>query len=945
MHKSPDRREPCGGKNQAPYFGGCLNNASEATAPKFTNVTYFLDDTGSWHNSPYIRYNEVGLPSCISLPTCPPCGEWNTGSLYGSSSVVIGPTGYQNYFQYASASVDFSKCFKSGFKTTQAKRVWHGRYGLTSKQPSGCIVDCTCLEPSLSTLVDTTKYLTKRINFSQSFTGRVYYDPVFLEYTHRWDETTTRTYTVDANSGKKTLTNCSSSSYIHSWEDGTVLTTGSLGGVLPYYYMAKIDTAETFAYGNAPCSILSFPVIGGGDASLDDWTGKTPAQLEAHLSNNLDLQNPPTTTGYYSQSAVVTCENTLLKVVITSQDRSTYWDGSSTRYQEGDSTVTYEIELTDEWTAKNLLDDTYELLGKWNLSDDSQYPWRTDQYPTVAPQVTRNEYTQTQTPDLWTDCSYTDSASYTGVIRGEPMPAGYQKFFDAQHKTWKKCQNIFTGVWHWYIDSYGALSGDNIAGDITDFYVPMTATQWTDNYEASNVWTPSAMVLFTGDVLYIQKWAETLIPRKSLKLSRPCGMDRFTPNHKTSSCFSDDGVSVIYPTYYANWDDSGSLLICGNGTLDGVWEFTKVNDYQLQLDTLVASSSWIPTVDNNPNCGTSGRASQLSWFKQPAICGRNYITSTSSFNPVTASLETNPHWLVDNDLVYVVDANGNHQLKTVKRFSNTQVVLKDTVTGSSMVYLRSPFSADWKWDDDESKRTFSILEYNYDYREVGEISRLQSQYLGCGCGDNPASVRQQQVTLGVPQEVKDLTCHGSCLKWNACYPSVVYISDRDEGFPSGSFYRLSIPEFNLDSRYSNRWLAKVQQWVVDPFYQQPTGKPCVSYYEWSDPWVQDNGNCIGDYPTTQYIEAMCGRPEGSPIIPVPFGVAESQDLNGSNVENRIVYPPVETNGSVNETDGRPTPTAMPIYIYLNQVECACSNGTFSSVYESRDGVTCEEFGI
>jgi len=56
------------------------------------------------------------------------------------------------------------------------------------------------------------------------------------------------------------------------------------------------------------------------------------------------------------------------------------------------------LTLADPYTAEEVIEDVYTLLAEWDLSDDLIYPWREDNFTTIAPFVTRNQNPAPQWP-------------------------------------------------------------------------------------------------------------------------------------------------------------------------------------------------------------------------------------------------------------------------------------------------------------------------------------------------------------------------------------------------------------------------------------------------------------------------------------------------------------------------------------------------------------------
>lgn len=904
---SPDRRISCGGTNKSKYLGGCFQHLTVPdTASIWKNVTLFscYNPTGSISCSFYTRPEYSALPGCAALPDCnppnPPCGPWATGSTATTASYddMVGTTHYENYFQRLTESIDLSACRKIGFKTVQAQKYWQGRFGFLSSDPGGMLDTsslCPCNYEPLRATPDDTKYLSWRIKIDSGYQGAHTAGCPIGVYNS--------TYTFDQTNR-----------------------VGRYDGLITSTYSKTVSDPDSM----------------GIETYFDDLKN-------FNVSNGVLTSNTTTFTQYFADSYVRNdVSGSYGYEEITKTITDTYCLFYYKNWFYGECELSGEIYRTDyyyyfkvelfldePYTSEQVYEDAKTLSAQWDLGDDDVYPWRTDNYPTVAPVVTYYEQ-HGATVDAPYSESYVDpnTGIITGEILGAPMPVGYDGFFDLRHKNYKTCLDGLAYVW--YIDSYGAKSGYNLVDDVTDAYVPKTATQWTNQFDACDTYPPAAgCAYFKSGVLYLQKYAETLISRPSMNFARPCGADRFAPDYTTSSCFT--AADKVLTTWGATttFDASRYALVCGDETLNGIWNFTIDSTYQLTLTDQVASSSWLPSeLFDDESCG-DGRVSMVRWnLTPPAICGRNYVVSTSSTSPVTCSLEKS-HYLIDDDYVRIDGAT----TVQVKWQSATSVALVGITPGTPMEYLTSPFSADWQWDDSTPKHDYTTITYTYDYRETGEIDRLQAQYIWCGdCGENPASVRQDQTAYGIDESITSITCNGACLKWNSCYPQTVCVSPNTEGFPSGSSNVIAFPEtFVCDERYGSRWMTVIKQWMADPYWQTPP-RECSEGGPIAGDWVEDTGDCTGQYPIRPYVEARCGTPDGAPQPVLPWGVK----TDFSQWTNEVAYDPIEILGRA--SDGDPTPAAYngPVNIYLNQLSCVCSEGTFGGVYETRDGVACTD---
>src|SRR6185369_2525628 len=111
---------------------------------------------------------------------------------------------------------------------------------------------------------------------------------------------------------------------------------------------------------------------------------------------------------------------------------------------ESVSTVTFDIELSDTYTASQLYDDANAALVEWVLSNVVKLPFREDGWLMIGVLCRYNEKNTEVSPDMiFTDCGWVDPATTaddppTGDLLGIPFAPGYaDKSFGYYHETWK----------------------------------------------------------------------------------------------------------------------------------------------------------------------------------------------------------------------------------------------------------------------------------------------------------------------------------------------------------------------------------------------------------------------------------------------------------------------------------------------------------------------------
>lgn len=910
MPTSPNIRSACGGSSQRFYIGGCdQHNARQNNILVYTNETQVANYAGAGTIDPYARLSEDDLPNCADVPTCtagnPACGPWETGdagnciSGFGSWNDSFG-----NCYASGTGVVDLSSCTPAvGFKNLQVKRVWHGAFDFCShdSSPLGCAdleqpACCISFEGE-QTQATQVKYLTRYMYVKHSAKGvSVGGGPV----TYTFEETCS----VGANNGVQTVNNSETGpTYFQPYWDEWFDTSAGCGKATPPPSLAYV-----FASGYTPIS------------------GSSPYQRE-YVEQSFDC------TGYRFYYKYEFDEG-----------------GGSIAYNEYEAIV----RLSDENHANDIYQDAVYLLSFWPFDNDIIYPWRTDGYCTIAPLLTRNEVSSPVQPTNPHASGYVDPAAaiYDGSILGLPLTywygterAQFEGFFNFEHRTWKRCEDIYSpGNYPWYIYSYGAKAGSNIAEDPTDAAMPTAATQWTENYAGSFYPPYGPFQTFSAGVLTIQIWAQTLYPYTSLNYARPCGKDRFEPDWDRSYCATNWDTLSYYVLELPEMASGDLALVCGAGGDDGIWRVNVV-DYNIYLETLVIDPSQIPSeyLDDCDSCGGGPRISKLRWQNSiPPICGRIYpVTKNLDVdNNVIVSFDTD-HYLVDNDSIWVYDANGSHQTATINYISATQAKLSGISNPNSVEYLRHYLSQDWKWDDRAPKYDYVVKTWSYNYRDQGENERLIAQYPFCPCVDAPDPLRQGiESTYGVLADIYSIGCTTDCIRPNACAPAVVWWGFASYNFPNSDHF--SMPSIILDERYGARWQANVMNWMQDPYWQAPDVY-CDAGYPSIDTWEEDDGSGAGQYPMRPYVEARCSVPEGAPHLPNPLtiGCATVDEMLNGDVAGKGICIPVEEIGSTRET-GETSQCAFPWILYLAMKACVCNPDCQWNAVYANYGVVCDE---
>lgn len=676
---------------------------------------------------------------------------------------------------------------------------------------------------------------------------------------------------------------------------------------------------------------------------------------------------------------------------------------SKSVYTEWDDSVAGS--LSNPYTSEQLEKDVKELLGQFPLDDDDIYPWRTDVQMTMMPIVKRDEIRNEPAIGC---TSTTDS---TGKIKGKPAPAGITPgVWIPDHKNYCVCSDESSNYCSYQLD-WGAWSNELIP-------VP-SATCVTDLYEASNL--PVGAMIGNGisaqwgcqnnagfgqrivdDGMWAVKTAQILFPRQSFNYARPCGEDRFAISSSSARCItgsSDHVLSLDTNGPVTDINTGNRVWVCGTSDYDGCWIATKDDDYTITLnEPRLVSGSTLPS-DPITECGT-GMVARLKWRNlQPAICGELDIVSVTKSAPVTISLEL-PTYLIDDDYIFVVGAIGSNinGYWKVKRIDSKTFALSGSNSTAAPPYqgygkVYSPYAADWKWNDTQPKNDYTTIQWNYNFRDIGEYTRLKNKaeynanLNACGtdpCVCYPAPPTQCPGPTVPPepraaqgkcfdQTVTSVECKTDCLEWTPCSPVIVAFSPQNEF--TNSLYPTRNHGFGsvkYDAIYGSLWQAKIMPIMVDPYWEPPPCPCSIKFYEGSGEthveqcpdceWREDDGNCYEDTesPCTKYYahapiyESRCEVPAGAPKL--AYGnlgcVKVSEFISGSCPNGNYCYGPLLGNAA-NEVDyaaslggGYPLQNICPVPLYpyawddldtpwaLHQamINCACAGGRFADQY-------------
>lgn len=904
-------------------------NPADAAIPRYVNTTTVPD----YHSPPganippYARPNSSGsIPGCGTADSCggvgePGCGAWpapipaNTFQLNGT--------------------VDLSVARKRGFKNVQAKKYWHGRWGYNSSNwfaPDLLDVNPTAGVYAKGQILgecrsyvstpDEVHYIFMDVACSIVVTG----DP-FNGHGGARTVDSTSTMEVDTNSGVRTGSASIPSMTVEDQAFTSFLFAKAAENANSVYEIFKDVINDHVLSGDIPGTLTL-----GNSGSQYTWTWGYPGGETIHQITVDALA------GTFRDEAWSYADPTVTGSALWSNSYEEYVMGSSTMVYTNYlnsildlspyvQTLTCTVDLPGTYTGAQLQGEIRDMLATWNLADDAQYPWRTDNNTTLAPLVTRDEVQSVVEPIAITvDGPYVDpnAATYTGTLLGAPLAAGYQATFDFRHQSWRKC-----GGSTWYIQSFGQL---------TPSYLPQNATHWT-NFDEANQWArPGAFEIHFPGVRVAQKWAEIKEPRPSHNYFRPCGEDVFLLDVENTRCVLSTAGSPLVVTIDitdgAPDIDTGDLCIAaGLPSGDGLFTVTKLAADQFRLTTLVLA---LP-----PGYPTDDQIFGKSRFPDAwPICGQIKVVGATNASPIQITLEAAAPQLKTGDEVVVSGVGGNTAANGTfvwTRITDTIGTLNGSAGNAAFTtsgWMKSKDAPNPVWNTTASSGRFTVQEWGFNRRDIGEWNRMTT----AGCSPGFSEPRPGQAANGMDQGVNSYACNQGALVSAVCAPKVICISPNGETFTVGQ--TTAFDSVLADDIYGNQWQALVIQAVNDPLWETPF-KPCG----FSGTWTMDSGACQTDtgsvryYPVPMQVDAECEPPTGAPALPSGFYVGW---LPLSAYE---AAPPIAGNKSLPPTplatDSGGTPITSPTAwsIALNQEICVCVSGTFAQEYEA-DGVTC-----
>lgn len=1061
-------RAPCGGWPTASrnYVGGCWQNkrndeTAVARYPNNTSIKDWLCDEGGTplpDRLPYLRYeNKAHSPKACDYTICldghetatttpdpciKPCAPWDFYALNAVDAPIgEGTYDYNTYPSDPTGTVDMSKCRKIGFKNVQAAKVWHGRYGFNSGYgqdglscatvPTGC--GCGAIRAEMLTAPQT-KYLSKQavaeLEGTYDWTEKAPVDggcDLGLKITGSLTGSVRRSYAVAPLSGVVTQgDNGSTDSFTVTSNNACGGGSWDYGGLYPAGGGLNIDieALKDLTKLTAECG----KVKAAPDNAWALLNGKTISEVVDYFlvpeTTTVAVLGSVTQTNTYKMNVIPgtygLSDNVLHFSVLEVAYRKDV--GTSPDYtMEGtlSNTLSVSITLGTPYTWESVQSDCLSLLNEWAMNDDILYPWRTDDFVSIAPLVTRREVKAPVSPDIWFDYTLVDgqpndytyrdpnnpeyfpdafAEPFDGSIRGKPLPCrspiapfvrAYGPQFDFQHYTWRRCVgDAGASYYRWTQGAWGNASSYNAGADpdrcgdlvpycsydATDVGIPATATQWTENYSQ---WHAPAgdmpigsWIRGAGGLCYAQKWAETVIPRRSWNYARPCGEDRDLLDELTVCCVqSASGGDTVHllsePVAYPILTGD-KVYVCGCDTMgipDGYYSVTHtVGTTAYTLSTLPYWPGTSPTI---ANCGT-GIIGKIRWPDAPGFCRPiNVVSATDIADTglVAITLEQPAPYLKRGDHVDFTDVGTlGTNLEVIGIVSSSIFNVTGSVpsyAGGGSVKVHS--AADHKWDDNRQKGDYLYLTWELNYRDFTERDLAIARYAACsGCTPpQPApgggALRTHQASeFGISRAVSAFTFTNGCREWSVCHPHVLCITnntDLDTWGDVGHSYLMGLVASG-DEAYTAQWQGAFAQQMEDPMWQAPHA-PCERVGESPNltpvtPWVMDDGFCgevagttAGDYPRQTLVEARSDKPTGAPTPPVPYRVLTFSEWNTASSSAGLALVPPDGLGYLDDGNAQPHRYSTAWSIYMAQEACVCGSGPFAADYQ-KDGVICQQ---
>lgn len=492
-----------------------------------TTSDYISPSTGGMTlNSLNIIVTQVDESGAIIAVRISQAGSYQTNPSSPNNVTGGHGTGAQINFTFGNQTENLSPCFKYGFKNVQAGRYWHGQPGYYFNGGWN-LYQCTDTCPTYVGYEPYTSSASQTKYTSMGGTSTVTW--AFVNPGTGDLETVTGTVTIDLSVDPTSgvITNGSTLSGDPDQCCATMTTADGAPNAFDVLTMMFNTPQEWWDYmWNGVADSISGDTLTCTDTSftaVDPDTGITDFDITWTVTDTSLTISNSVHDGLIIFSVSLADDSVSFSYALAPDDSGEYIQTNFT------------ITLSGANTASDVEADVATLLNKWPLNDDALYPWRKDNYVSIAPLVTRNEHpgnisfagftiftfcgTGSSACPSGHDCptdtcaecgggsspcialsnadgyemvATTDpnAALYDGSIIGAPLPAGYQGTFDFNYINYQWCVaggslgntcESGSDPSYFYIHGYGGYISATDAG------VPLNATQWTDNQMAAGL--------------------------------------------------------------------------------------------------------------------------------------------------------------------------------------------------------------------------------------------------------------------------------------------------------------------------------------------------------------------------------------------------------------------------------------------------------------------------
>ena len=541
-----------------------------------------------------VDFHEGGCPACtISGNENINDSNWhcNTWPLFFATAAGTGVrlVDADKTFAAASGTIQYvNNCgFDYGFNVVQGARNWAGTFPFSNASGSALLCDGT---------TQTKKYLQMEIVYAATSAmsmehkrtrdsdGAVIFD-VFTS--NSGSESYTGIFAVNAlsqelsKSVSKSLTG-----FVFTDQSGNPITFSNwlVGGETgPFNPFSAIYNTWI-----AACDGITFDGYSGSGSGAG--ASIAAALVAAFSATNTFYGNLSATVeivGDYKFHVLCTYTPTVTTIHLTEGGVAYTEVYTGTNTGASDGSFEFTVTLSNPNNLYDVDNDCANLLGNWAFNNKSHFPeWRKDSAGNLAVWVGRNEVQTNADPKSvvsltdqmddyrsgtpggpWAQTTWKDPACWSwvfaygytqatalatslfqvrdGSIIGTPLALG-KGVATAAHTTRGICSTT-NGLYATAV----CLGSDAYVswGSITPSVLPAHCAKWTHDGDSGLIY-PCAFVSHEGIggyAVYMQKWAETLVPTPSYDWMRPYGTDRNLPKWSTADCST--GVMVTSPRY------------------------------------------------------------------------------------------------------------------------------------------------------------------------------------------------------------------------------------------------------------------------------------------------------------------------------------------------------------------------------------------------------------